>query len=119
MYLMTVTRPDLTFPIDQLVRYIRNLHDTHFKTFQRIWKYLQGTKNLGLIYKSDSKMSMLRDYIDSNWRENINTQRSITDYLFLIENTVIFWKSRFQKTVTLSSYEVEYMTFKDVIKKQL
>ena len=32
MYLMTATRPDLTFSIGQLVRYMRNPHGIHFKT---------------------------------------------------------------------------------------
>ena len=31
MYLITVTRLDLTFSIGQLVRYIENSNDTHFK----------------------------------------------------------------------------------------
>ena len=64
-------------------------------------------------------MSILKDYVNSNWERDIDTRRSITNYLFLIENTVIFWKSRLQKTVTLSFYEVEYMILKNVIKKQL
>ena len=40
MYLMTATRPDLSFPIGQLARFMSNPHKTHLKALKRVWEYL-------------------------------------------------------------------------------
>ena len=66
MYLITATRPDLAFPIGQLARYMANPDKNHFKALQQIWCYIQGTRDLGLTYKSDSITPLLRGYVDSD-----------------------------------------------------
>jgi hypothetical protein len=66
MYLMTSTRPDLAFLIEQLARYMANPHGSHFRALQRVWGYVIRTKTHGLTYKSSSTSFILEGYVDSD-----------------------------------------------------
>ena len=45
---------------------------------------------------------------DTNYSGDNNTRKSMTGYIFLINRLVINWRSRIQKSVTLSVIEAEY-----------
>ena len=49
-WLVTMTRPDLTFLVEKYSRYTTNLTSTYFNTIKRIYKYLADTISLGLRY---------------------------------------------------------------------
>jgi hypothetical protein len=66
MYLMTSTRPDLAFPIEQLARYMANPHGSHFRALQRVWGYIIRTKTHDLTYESSLINPMLEGYVDSD-----------------------------------------------------
>ena len=58
-YLVTGTRPDLSFAINYLSRFMHNPSLMHWKSLQRVMLYLKHTSNYGLTYKlSQSKRTI-------------------------------------------------------------
>jgi len=116
MYLMTQTRPDISYPLGLLARFMSNPTRQHFLALNRLWGYLKRTKNYGLVYKARS-ISLI-GYCDADWGGDRDTRRSTTGYIYLLGKTPISWASKLQKTVALSSCEAEYMALKEAIKEQ-
>ncbi len=50
----------------------------------------------------------LKSYTNSNWTENQDIRRSISEYAFNVDNDVISWFSKRQLIVTLFICEIEY-----------
>jgi len=116
IYLMTTTRPDISYALGDCSRYMANPGPEHFKALDYIWRYLLGTQDYKLIYKGNTT-PILIGYSDSDWGGDYPTRRSTTGYLFTFNDTVISWSSKLQKTIALSSCEAEYMALKETIKE--
>lgn len=117
MYLMTSTRPDLCFSVGQCARFMSNPAPEHFKALDRIWQYLNYSKEFTMEYHPQELD--LQGYIDADWGGDFSSRKSTTGYVFLFGNSAISWSSKLQKTVALSSCEAEYMALKEGIKEQI
>lgn len=106
-YLVTGTRPDLCFAVNQVSQYMEKPKVHHWQAVKRIFKYLKRTINYGILYSS--KVGKLQGYSDSDYANCLNTRKSITGYVFLNGSGAITWASRKQPIVTLSSMEAEYV----------
>jgi hypothetical protein len=82
---------------------------------KRVLRYLQGTSTLGITYRPPPLR--LQGYSDANWAGDIDTRRSTTGYIVMLNNGAIAWKSRRQPTVALSTMESEYMALTDATKE--
>ena len=74
---------------------------------KRTLRYLMGTINLGINYKSNN--ASLTGYSDADFANNELDHRSLTSYVFKISNAAITWNTRKQPTVALLTMEAEYM----------
>ena len=74
--------------------------------------------NYDLFYASENLINFIC-YCDANWRNDFDTQKSITNYIHLFRHMAITWKSSLQKTVALSSIKVKYMGLKEAIKESM
>nr|GEV37088.1 uncharacterized mitochondrial protein AtMg00810-like [Tanacetum cinerariifolium]GEX44721.1 uncharacterized mitochondrial protein AtMg00810-like [Tanacetum cinerariifolium] len=77
MYL-TASRPDLTFAICMCVWYQAKPTAKHLHAVKRIFKYLRGTVNRGLLYLKDSSIT-LTAYADADQTGCQNTRRSTSE----------------------------------------
>lgn len=109
MFLAIVSRPDIMYSIGLVSRYLQNPTTAHWNAVKRIFKYLKGTLNIGIHYKRDPCGINLSGYCDSDFAGDIDTRRSTTGYVFLINNSAVTWKSQKQKCVSLSTTEAEYV----------
>jgi len=48
-------------------------------------------------------------YYDADWGGDLEDRRSTTRFVFMIAGGAIYWSSKRQPTITLSTTEVEYM----------
>src|SRR5690242_9418395 len=87
---------------------LRRPSQEHWIAAKRILRYLNTTKNMQITY-GDQGSSELVGYADANWATDIDTRRSTTGYVFLLNGGVVSWKSQRQHTVATSSTEAEYM----------
>ena len=115
LYAAMITRPDITYAVQALGRHMQCSGNEHMVAAKRILRYLQGTKDLGIVYEASGdsigQQPSLVGFSDADWGGDIDTRRSTTGYLFMIEETggVVSWGSKLQPTVALSSAEAEYM----------
>ncbi|KAL8095832.1 hypothetical protein AgCh_036989 [Apium graveolens] len=80
----------------------------HFAAAKRILRYLKGTKNYGLLYRSEEDNKLV-GFTDSDWAGCVDDRKSTSGYLFSLGTKAFSWSSRKQKTVALSSAEAEYV----------
>ena len=118
MYAMCGTRPDIAYGVSTLSRFNRNPSSEHFNAAIRILKYLEGTKNIGVLYGSKESNTIL-GYSDSAYGDDKDSRRSTAGYVFLCWGGAIAWKSKLQKTVATSSTDSEYMALGQAVKEAL
>jgi len=132
LWLAMGTRPDIAYAVSQVARFCENPGREHWEAVQRIFRYLAGTLDLGLVYTRTEKplngvvacdslvvpvldpgafevSAELKVYSDSDHARCQDTRRSVTGFIFYLAGAPICWQSRQQPTVALSSMEAEYM----------
>ena len=118
IYLMTNTRPDISYVVTLLGQYMSKPTFAHLSLAKHVLRYLKGTKSLGLNFvKSDSGLEMF-GYCDSDWGGSLD-RKSISGYCFMLHKNgpLVSWKSCKQNVVALSSCEAEYVALTSAFKE--
>ena len=113
MYLMICTRPDLGFAVGRLSQYCENPLKMHWNAVKRIYHYIKGTQDMGIVYDAKSTPSSetsVIGYCDSDWAGCSDSRKSTEAYVFLLTGGAISWRSKKQSIVALSSCEAEYIS---------
>ncbi|KAL0295041.1 UNVERIFIED_CONTAM: Retrovirus-related Pol polyprotein from transposon TNT 1-94 [Sesamum angustifolium] len=108
MYVQVCTRPDIAFAVGMLGRYQSNPGIEHWKAAKKVMRYLQGTKDLQLIYKHTENLEVV-GYSDSDFAGCLDTRKSTSGYIFLLANGAISWKSTKQTITASSTMEAEFV----------
>jgi hypothetical protein len=108
-YLVNMTRPDLTFSFSQLSKFLQCPADAHLAAAYRVLACVKGTLNQGLSYHDPGvgKRNTLSGWVDSDFASDIDTRKSVTGYLMVLNGGPVSWKASRQGGVTLSSSEAE------------
>ncbi|ETP08782.1 hypothetical protein F441_15296 [Phytophthora nicotianae CJ01A1] len=109
LYITTCTRPDVAYIVTQLSRFLENPGQQHWKAAIRVLRYLKGTRELGIVYSGTSSGVKLTAYTDADWGSNPDDRRSVSGTMVTISGAPVIFKSKYQRTVALSSAEAEYM----------
>jgi len=109
MYAAVGTRPDIAFAVHFLAQHTLAPGKKHLEAIKRVFHYLKGTQNLGLIYDGKRVNEDLMGFTDSDWAGDPNSRRSVSGYCFIFCGAVVSWSSKKQPTIALSSTEAEYM----------
>ncbi|CAI7778100.1 unnamed protein product [Closterium sp. NIES-54] len=108
MYLMTCTRPDLTYPLSLLARYVApgRHRKVHWDAAKRLLRYLCSTSGMGLVLGGQARV-VLTGHADTLWVDNLAKQRSSQGYTFSLGSGSISWRSTRSSSVLSSSCEAE------------
>jgi transposase InsO family protein len=112
MYLMVGTRPDLAAAVGVLSQFAADPCPTHWQALKRVFRYLQATSTHGIRFSGSGDGDLI-GYSDADWAGDIDTRRSTSGYVFLLNGGCISWRSKKQRTVALSSTEAEYMALSE------
>jgi len=115
MFAAIVTRPDIMCAVGQLSQFNSNPSSKHLAAAKRVLRYLKGTSKLGITYSPP--ITRLTGYSDADWAGDVNTRRSTTGYVVMLNNGAIAWRSKRQITVALSTMEAEYMAMAEAVKE--
>ena len=115
MYAMLGSRPDIAYAVGLVSQFSTNPDNEHWGAVKRIFRYLAGTKGMGILYGSENNCM---GYSDSDWGGS-DERRSTSGYTFILNGGAVSWASRKQSVVALSSTEVEYMALTHAIKEVL
>ena len=108
-YLMN-TRPDLTYSVSYLSRFMDKPSSEHLSAAKRILRYLKGTVNYGLLYNRGDRDMKITGYSDSDFVGDINDRKSTSGQIFFMGGLPITWNSVKQRVVALSTCEAKYIT---------
>lgn len=107
IFAATVSRPDISFSVGDVSRFLEHPTQLHVNAVKRIFRYLNHTKDMSITYGSNDLE--LIGYTDADHARDIETSLSVTGYAFMLGNGVVTWKSQQQSRVALSTSESEYV----------
>ncbi|GJZ71076.1 retrovirus-related pol polyprotein from transposon TNT 1-94, partial [Tanacetum coccineum] len=101
MYL-TASRPDLVFAVCMCARYQSKPTKKHLEAVKRVFRYLQGTINIGLWYPKDIAMA-LTTYAEADHVGCQDTRRSTSGSAQFLGDKLVSWSSKKQTSTSISS----------------
>jgi hypothetical protein len=92
----------------------------HWKALLRVINYCETTKNhvLQVFNKTvGGGAVVLEAFSDSDYAVDKETRRSVTGYVIFLDGSPDYWRSKGQKTVTLSTKEAEYVALREATRE--
>ena len=99
---LIISKPDITYSMHVLSRFMHQPCKLHMEAALRVMRYLKNAPGQGLLFSLNSD-SRLQAYCDSDWAGCPITRRSTTCYCVFLGPSLVSWRSKRQKTVSLSS----------------
>ena len=75
---------------------------------KRIIKYVKTTTEFGVWYSKDTNVVLVR-YFDDDWAGNADDRKSTSGGCLYVGNNLVFWMSKKQNFISLSTVEAEYI----------
>ena len=147
MYLTGATRPDISFAVNLLSRYVANPGKAHWRALIHLLRYLRGTMDLGVDFCGNSAQgTILEDervkqwrhsendlpnprlvsesfnnnliaYCDADWATDPDKRRSCTGWVIFMNGGPITWRTRRQSIVATSTAESELYSLGDCMRE--
>lgn len=118
MYLAVGTRPDIAFAVSNLSQFLANPSVEHWNAAKRVLRYLRGTTELGLVFSGECREpNVLVAYSDADFATCIDTRKSMSGVVLLLNGGPIIWSARKQSVVATSTTEAEYIAAHDASKE--
>ena len=95
-----------------------NPRHVHWIAAKHVLRYLRGMIRYGLRYTSAEGVRLFI-YTDLDWADSAVDRKSTSRYCFSMGFTMIFWSSRKQSFVALSTAEAEYISASDAGKEAI
>ena len=114
MYLLH-TRPDMTYSVSILSKYMVNPTSNHWIAVKRVFRYLKGTIAFGLVYVKGVKNLNVIGYSDSNFAGDVEDRKSTSGQVLFLDGLPITWNNLKQKVVVLSSCEAKYIEITSIV----
>lgn len=108
-YLANNTRPDISFSVNHLARFLTNPSEEHYKAARRILRYIASDPDKGITYLRGDRKPKLEVYSDADFAGDPSTSRSTSGSLIRLSLGPICWRSHLQRNVVLSTTEAEYL----------
>ena len=143
IYAMVTCRPGISFPLTKLSQYSDKPAEMHFKAVNGLYSYLKKTPEESIYYwrrvprddleegplpkcphqnnytpktRSQENSTEVRAAVNSNYAGDSTHRRSVTGIIIKIEGGSVFYKTRYQATISLSSTEAEFIAACDATK---
>ncbi|SOV07390.1 uncharacterized protein UDID_18894 [Ustilago sp. UG-2017a] len=120
LWVANSTRPDLSLTVGVLARHMREPSQEHYQAAQRVLRYLESTKQVGLVYRASESQEPLVVHSDANWVSDATIQRRSTlGSVALVYGNPVAWKSATQKCVSLSAVKAEFIAATEATREVL
>lgn len=106
---LTLTRPDIAFPVNKVRQYLHSPTEEHWIAVKRILRYLKQDTKLGPKISKSSSM-LISGFSYADWAGSIDDRRSTGGFAVFLGSNLISWSAHKQPTVSRSSTEAEYKT---------
>ncbi len=111
-------------PVHQTACFSNDLKLVHEKAITQIGQYLLGTKEKGIKYKIDQSKG-LKCYADDKVaggfdnadHDNASNLMSRTGFVIKYADCLIYWKSKLQTAIALSTAKAEYVALSTALRE--
>ena len=125
LYLSCHSRPDTSFAVDVLARFVENPTRIDWKAGKRIQHYLVSDSDADVIIGSRNPRtgvgpkdgSSLTAYCDSEWAGDVSDWNSVWGFIVFLNGGIVTWKTNRQNCTTVSSIEAEYVALSECVQK--
>jgi hypothetical protein len=117
MYLAVCARPDIAFAVGVLSRHMATPTSSHWHAALGVLRYLAGTASTGISFGGGD--TTVQGYCDADYAADVDTRKSTTAYVFMLNGGAISWSSRRQHTIAASTTKAEYMAAAAAVKEAL
>ncbi|XP_076946700.1 receptor-like protein EIX2 [Bidens hawaiensis] len=111
---LTLTRPDISYAVQQVCMYMHAPRTHHFLALKRILRYVKGTIDLGILMQPFRHFTLVA-YTDADWAGCPDTRRSTSSYCVFLGDNLLSWSSKRQTVMSRSSAEAEYRGIANVV----
>jgi len=108
LYLIA-SRPDIMQVVGLVSKFQAYPKETHLNVVKRIFKYLQGTLDYELSYPKDKHFNLVT-FSDVDWAGIVDDRKSTLGETNFLGDCLISWASKKQRSTSLSTTEVKYIT---------
>jgi hypothetical protein len=120
LYLVKHSRPDIANVVRELSKVVDGATPAAMKELRRVIKFVLDTRTFGLkiepkLESKEAKWTMTV-YTDSEYAGDKDTRISVGGYIIFLLGVPILWKSKAQRSVTLSSAEAEFVALSEAAK---
>ncbi|KAF5475228.1 hypothetical protein F2P56_007058 [Juglans regia] len=113
---LTLTRPDISYAVNNICQFMQNPRDTHLLAVKRIFRYLKGTLNIGLNFVQTSLITLC-GFCDADWAGSRDDRCSTTGFAIYMGDNLLSWGAKKQATVSRSTSEAKYHALASTIAK--
>ena len=109
LHVNLATRPDVSYATNALARVSKRATTGHLKMLKKVLKYLETTKDLGLMYEptQDDELDLSME-VDASFAST-EERKSVHGFLVKIGNTPVAYRTKKQGLVTTSTTEAEFV----------
>lgn len=107
LYAAQGTRLDIAFTLNLVSRYCEDPRKTHWFMLKNIPRYLQSTANVGIVNQRKKHIT-LSCYSNSDYGGCLDTRRSTSGWVTVLDMTPVMWKSSRQSITVSSTCEAEF-----------
>jgi hypothetical protein len=104
---LTHSRPDLSYAVGAVSRFMQELHELHWKAAKCVLRYVQGTITFGIHYVEESTLDII-GFTDFDWAGDSIDRKSTSSYSLSLGSEPICWSSKKKASISLSLAEAEY-----------
>jgi histone deacetylase 1/2 len=123
-YLQNSTRPDIAMAVHQCARFNEDPKLSHERAVKRIGRYLKGTADKGIRYTPDPSKG-LECFVDADFAggwaqadsDNADSVLSRSGYFLSYAGCPIYWSSKMQTEIALSTAESEYIALSSALRE--
>ena len=106
---LPASRPDILFSVCLCARFQSDPRESHLTDVKRIFRYLKGTTNLGLLYRKSLDYKLV-GFFDADYAGDRIERKSISGNCQFLGENLIFWASKRQETIVMPTTEAEYIS---------
>ena len=110
------TRPDISYVVSVLSRYLDNPGPDHWAAVKHLFAYLSGTADYELVFGLEEHSLLGYTDADGSMHED---RKAISGYAFIINGGAVSWSSKRQDIIALSTTEAEYVAATHAVKEAL
>jgi len=102
MYLMVGTRPNFSFPVCNLVKFVQDPTLVHWDDVKRMLMYIIAVWNMGLSFGGYNASLVPLMCVDADWIGGVQMRKSMSACAVIMGDVAVSWCTRQQEVLVMS-----------------